>query len=146
MMAKMMNIFHKITPLYTLTELYRLEKKHVFEGIFSIAEQIYNGKNSTPNIVAKDEFSGEEEDGYKKNSKNLLSTLIDPKNGLSEAEIKDEILTFVIAVRKIKMVFNRKRIKYSNSGSRNISSCHLKHSSDACNPSRSSRKSSTRNQ
>lgn len=92
-MTKMLNVLYRFKPFYKMTKICKLEKKHLFDGVFLIADEIYN------EYQAKKKES-DDDDGYKKSPRNFINTLIDPKNGLDRDEVRDEINTFVTAVSK----------------------------------------------
>jgi hypothetical protein len=99
MMTKMLNVLYHIEPLYRLTPAFKAEKEILHEGVLKIADEIYEEKmkSGAVEIEAESEF----EDGFNPKSRNFINTLINPKNALSEQEIKDEINTLVAAVRQI---------------------------------------------
>lgn len=101
-MKKMLNFFYNIKPIYRMTSLYQLEKKHVHNGILKIADEAYDEKKLKSQSSSQNDSN--EEDGYDEHwrkPKNFIDTLLDVKNGLSKEEIKDEINTLVAAVIKI---------------------------------------------
>lgn len=100
LMKKMLNILYHFEPIYRWTKLYILEQKHIHNGALKISDEIFNQKKVLQlEFEANDENANEEL--CKKKSKNFIETLMDPSNGLDEAEIKDEINTLVAAVSKI---------------------------------------------
>lgn len=97
MMSKMVNVFYQIKPIYWFTKNYQLEKKHIYNGVLKIADEICEEKQH--NSLREDqEIAYNDEDGFSKNSKNFISALLNPKNRLSDQEIKDEINTLIAAV------------------------------------------------
>lgn len=97
LMTKTFNILHRIPFLYKLTNLYRREQKYVLNGIFPIADEIQESEKKKSRI-SEDTFPKEYDDGYNKNCQSFIETVMNPKNGFSAEERKDEINTFVAAV------------------------------------------------
>lgn len=93
---KMYNFLYHFEPLYKFTKSYQMEKKHVFDYVFKFGEEIFNEKKHLLNKNSKQQLN-DEEIGTRK-SKNFINTLIDPNNGYDEAEMTQEINTFMIAV------------------------------------------------
>lgn len=100
MMIKMLNIFCRFEPLYRFTNLYQLEKKHIHEGVLTIADEVFDEKKEVLEKLSKDNTEAviDNIDGLKRKPKSFIKTLFDPKNALSEGEIKDEINTLIAAV------------------------------------------------
>jgi hypothetical protein len=95
-MTKMVNILYRFKPLYRLTKWYQLEQKHVINGLLTIADEVYDEKQG---LQEKFEEANDD-DGYNKRPKNFINQLMNPKNGLTEEEIKQEINTLVAAVNE----------------------------------------------
>lgn len=104
----MLNFLYHIEPIYRMTSLYQLEKKHIHNGVLKIADEAYDEKKlKFQNLPQND---SNEEDGYDEHwrkPKNFIDTLLDDKNGLSKEEIRDEINTLVAAVIKIFLLFTK---------------------------------------
>lgn len=104
----MLNFLYHIEPIYRMTSLYQLEKKHIYNGVLKIADEAYDEKKlKSQNLPQND---SNEEDGYDEHwrkPKNFIDTLLDEKSGLSIEEIKDEINTLVAAVKKIFFVLHK---------------------------------------
>lgn len=102
MMSKMVNILYQFKPIYRFTKNYKLERKHIYNGVLKIADEICKEKQN--NLLGEDqEIVYSDDDG---SSKNFISALLNPKNRLSDQEIKDEINTLIAAVTWIINKFN----------------------------------------
>lgn len=94
-MSKMLNFLYGFKPFYKLTKISKLEKIHVIDGIFPIADEIFESHESKMETHVDSSCNN-------RSAKNFIKTLLDPKSGLSKEEIRDEINTFVSAVSKLK--------------------------------------------
>lgn len=97
MMFKIVNIFYRFKPYYWLSNLYKLEKKHIINGVFKIADEVIDERRRKQALPAIDD-SVSANDAYTKKSLNFITTLTDPSNGLTEEEIWHEINTIIAAV------------------------------------------------
>lgn len=95
-MMKMVNIFYRFKPFYWLSNLYKLEKKHVINGFLKFADEVIEERQEK----SKHELSAEvsHDDEYSKKANNFITTLTDPTNGLTQEEIWHEINTVIAAV------------------------------------------------
>lgn len=84
--------------------MYQSEIKHIWNGVFKIADDIYDEKLLSLKNTEEEETSTEDFDGYQRKPKSFINTLVDPKNGLTEEEIKQEINTLVAAVCDAQLV------------------------------------------
>jgi predicted CopG family antitoxin len=94
----MFNLAYRFPPYYRLSNLRVLEQKHIFNGLLTIADEVYDAKLKLKSANSEDI---ESDDGYKKKPQNFINTLMNSNNGLTEEEIKQEINTLVAAVRQI---------------------------------------------
>jgi predicted CopG family antitoxin len=97
----MLNILYRFEPYYRLSTLYKLEQKHIFNGLLTIADEVYDEKLQIKNKESIADHDIESDEGLKKRPKNFINTLMSPKSGLTEEEIKHEINTLVAAVSRI---------------------------------------------
>ena len=73
--------------------MYKIQQTHIHNGIFKIADEVYEAKLDKQNQDSVNESFENNE------SKNFISHLMDPKHELSIEEIKDEINTLIAAVQ-----------------------------------------------
>lgn len=106
-MTKMLNVIYLLKPIYRLTELYKLEVKHLHDGALKIADEVYDEKRDLQSKHLKNVKAFGEFDDENKKSRNFIETLMDPSNGLDEDEIKDEINTLVAAVSRLRSFINK---------------------------------------
>lgn len=100
LMSKVLNVFYHIKPIYRFTKSYRLEKKHFTDKIRKLADEVLEEKRNLKAVVSDEKETNHEDDGYRRKTKNYIKTLLNPENNFSEEEIKDEINTLVVAVKK----------------------------------------------
>ena len=93
LMTKMLNILYHVPLIFRFSNLYKIQQTHVLNGIFKIADEVYEAKLDKQNQDSVNESFENNE------SKNFISHLMDPKHELSIEEIKDEINTLIAAVR-----------------------------------------------
>lgn len=88
---------HHFELLHRLTRNYQLEKIHVIDGVFKIADEVCEEKKKLW-MISDEKKHTLENDGYSRKPKTFIRLLLNPKNGLDDKEIKDEINTLIGAV------------------------------------------------
>ena len=83
-----------------MTSLYKLEQDHVHNGVLKIAGEIMEERSKFSANLNDGGF----DDEYGSKPKNFINALTNPRNGLDQSEILDEINTFIGAARKLKIL------------------------------------------
>jgi hypothetical protein len=80
-------------PFYKMSKYYQMEMDGRTKGSLKFADEIFE------NAKRNQELENNNED--EKVSKNAIKTLVDPKHQLSDEEIKQEIITLLVAVSNL---------------------------------------------
>lgn len=97
MMTKMFNVLYHFESIYRFTNLCKLERKYIHDGVLKVADEILKEHEDLEDLEA-DEHQDFEDGFTVKKPRTFIKTLLKSKNVLSDQEIKDEINTLVAAV------------------------------------------------
>lgn len=95
----MVKLWCQIECIYKYTKTYKDEQKHVINGIFTIADQILEEKTKLLDLKIDAQDSELDENFEFKTPQIFIDQLLKLRKILRMDEIKDEINTFIGAVR-----------------------------------------------
>lgn len=97
-MSRLSKVWYHIEPIFKLSNLYKLQQKHIYEGVLKIADEILEEKKSKNSQEDLEEIDLEFEDGGIRKPKIAVDQLLSAQNLLSHEEIHHEINTIIAAV------------------------------------------------